>query len=173
MGDGKSLVITAYGHNKTIDKIAVSSFDNCCYHGNESNAETYCNAVNSLELKGDTWIFAKIISEHTQYSPDTFFPLRFDMITTLDDRAVQKVLREIDSQKIAKALKVENKAVQEKIFNNMSKRAARMLKDDMEFMGPVRIKDVRESQEKILNIIRHLEQTGEIVISYSKGEIIR
>jgi hypothetical protein len=170
MGNGKSLVITVYGHNKTIDKIAVSSFDNCCHHDNESNAETYCNAVNSLELKGDTWIFAKIISENIQYSPDTFFPLRFDIITTLDDRAVQKVLREIDFQEIAKALKGESEAVKEKIFNNMSKRAARMLKDEIEC--PTQLKDVR-SQGKILNIIRCLEQTGEIVISYSKGEIIR
>jgi hypothetical protein len=172
MGNGKSLVITVYGNNKTIDKIAVSSFDSCCHHGNESNAETYCNAVNSLELQGDPWIFAKIVSEHTQYSLDTFFPLRFDIITTLDDRAVQKVLRETEYREIAKALKVENEAVQEKIFNNMSKRAAQMLKDDMEFMGPVRIKDIRESREKIIKIIRCLEHNGEITIAYSKGEPI-
>jgi hypothetical protein len=154
MGNGKSLVITVYGHNKTIDKIAVSSFDNCCHYSNESNAETYCDAINTLELKGDTWLFAKIISENTQYSLDSFFPLTFDIITTLDDRAVQKVLWEIDSREIAKALKGENETVGEKVFNNVSKGAAKMLKEDMEFMGPMRMKDVKESQEKILNVIR-------------------
>jgi flagellar motor switch protein FliG len=55
--------------------------------------------------------------------------------------------------------------VQEKIFRNMSKRAAAMLKDDMEFMGPVRLKDVEESQQKIVSIIRHLEDQGEIVVA--------
>jgi hypothetical protein len=172
MGIRKSIVITVCGHNETIDKIAVSLFDNHYPHGGESNAEAYCNTINGLELKEDTWIFAKTVSENTQYSLGAFFPLRFDIIETLDDRAIQKVLREIDSQDLAKALKGENDAVREKIFNNMSKRAAQMLKEDMEFMGRIRIKDVKESQEKILSIIRHFKQTGEIVITYSKGEVV-
>ncbi|MDR2521083.1 MAG: flagellar motor switch protein FliG, partial [Spirochaetaceae bacterium] len=65
----------------------------------------------------------------------------------------------------SKALKSVDTEVQEKIFRNMSKRAAAMLKDDMEFMGPVRLKDVEESQQKIVSIIRHLEDQGEIVVA--------
>jgi flagellar motor switch protein FliG len=57
--------------------------------------------------------------------------------------------------------------VQDKIFRNMSKRAAQMLKEDMEFMGPVRLKDVEEAQQKIVAIIRHLEDIGEIVVARS------
>jgi flagellar motor switch protein FliG len=91
----------------------------------------------------------------------------FEDIVMLDDRAIQKVLREVDSQELAKALKSVDTEVQDKIFKNMSKRAATMLKEDMEYMGPVRLKDVEESQQKIVSIIRHLEDTGEIVVARS------
>jgi flagellar motor switch protein FliG len=89
----------------------------------------------------------------------------FEDIVLLDDRSIQKVMREVDSQELAKALKSVDTEVQDKIFRNMSKRAAGMLKEDMEYMGPVRLKDVEESQQKIVSIIRHLEDTGEIVIA--------
>ncbi|MDR2433621.1 MAG: flagellar motor switch protein FliG [Treponema sp.] len=91
----------------------------------------------------------------------------FEDIVMLDDRAIQKVMREVDSQELAKALKSVDTEVQDKIFRNMSKRAAGMLKEDMEYMGPVRLKDVEESQQKIVSIIRHLEDTGEIVVARS------
>jgi flagellar motor switch protein FliG len=91
----------------------------------------------------------------------------FEDIVMLDDRAIQKVLREVDSQELAKALKSVDTEVQDKIFRNMSKRAASMLKEDMEYMGPVRLKDVEEAQQKIVSIIRHLEDTGEIVVARS------
>jgi flagellar motor switch protein FliG len=91
----------------------------------------------------------------------------FEDIVMLDDRAIQKVLREVDSQELAKALKSVDTEVQDKIFRNMSKRAAGMLKEDMEYMGPVRLKDVEEAQQKIVSIIRHLEDTGDIVVARS------
>ena len=89
----------------------------------------------------------------------------FEDIVMLDDRSIQKVLREVDTAELSKALKSVDSEVQEKIFRNMSKRAAAMLKDDMEFMGPVRLKDVEESQQKIVSIIRHLEDNGDIVVA--------
>lgn len=89
----------------------------------------------------------------------------FEDIVLLDDKAIQKVLREIDNQDLAKALKGVDPEVQEKIFKNMSKRAATMLREDMEFMGPVRLKDVEEAQQKIVNVIRRLEEEGEIVVA--------
>jgi flagellar motor switch protein FliG len=91
----------------------------------------------------------------------------FEDIVMLDDRAIQKVMREVDSQELAKALKSVDTEVQDKIFRNMSKRAAGMLKEDMEYMGPVRLKDVEEAQQKIVSIIRHLEDNGEIVVARS------
>jgi len=89
----------------------------------------------------------------------------FEDIVMLDDKAIQKVMREVDSQGLAKALKSVDSEVQDKIFKNMSKRAASMLKEEMEYMGPVRLKDVEEAQQKIVSIIRHLEDTGEIVVA--------
>ena len=89
----------------------------------------------------------------------------FEDIVLLDDRSIQKVLREVDGQELAKALKAVDAEVQDKIFRNMSKRAASMLREDMDFMGPIRVKDVDEAQQKIVNIIRKLEEAGEIVVA--------
>lgn len=89
----------------------------------------------------------------------------FEDIVLLDDRAIQKVLREVDTSELAKALKAVDTEVQDKIFRNMSKRAASLLKEDMEFMGPIRLRDVEEAQQKIVNIIRKLEDAGEIVVA--------
>lgn len=89
----------------------------------------------------------------------------FEDIVLLEDRAIQRVLREVDNQDLARALKQVDPDVQEKIFKNMSKRAASLLKEDMEYMGPIRLKDVEEAQQKIVNIIRKLEEQGEIVVA--------
>jgi flagellar motor switch protein FliG len=89
----------------------------------------------------------------------------FEDIVLLDDRAIQKVLREVDTAELAKALKAVDSEVQDKIFRNMSRRASTLLKEDMEYMGPIRLKDVEESQQKIVSIIRKLEEQGEIVVA--------
>jgi flagellar motor switch protein FliG len=94
----------------------------------------------------------------------------FGDIVMLDDRSIQRVLREIDSSDLAKALKSVDTDVQEKIFRNMSKRAAVMLREDMEYMGPIRLKDAEESQQKIIAIVRRLEDTGEIVVARAGGD---
>lgn len=97
----------------------------------------------------------------------------FEDIITLDDRSIQRVMRHVDTSDLAKALKAVDPEVQDKIFRNMSKRAASMLKEDMEYMGPIRLKDVEEAQQKIVNIIRKLEEQGEIVLSRgAEDEII-
>jgi len=94
----------------------------------------------------------------------------FEDIVMLDDRAIQKVMREVDTNELAKALKAVDPDVQDKIYRNMSKRAAALLKEDMEFMGPTRRKDVEEAQQKIVSIIRKLEEQGEVVIARSGEE---
>ncbi len=96
----------------------------------------------------------------------------FEDILLLDDRAIQRVLRDVDNSDLAIALKGSNEEVQNAIFNNLSKRLAVMIKEDMEFMGPVRMKDVEEAQQKIVNIIRKLEDAAEIVISRGGGDEI-
>ena len=96
----------------------------------------------------------------------------FEDILLLDDRAIQRVLRDVDNSDLAIALKGSNEEVQNAIFNNLSKRLAVMIKEDMEFMGPVRMQDVEEAQQKIVNIIRKLEDAAEIVISRGGGDEI-
>jgi flagellar motor switch protein FliG len=96
----------------------------------------------------------------------------FEDILLLDDRAIQRVLRDVDNNDLAIALKGANEQVQAAIFNNLSKRLAAMIKEDMDFMGPVRMKDVEDAQQKIVNIIRKLEDSAEIVISRGGGDEI-
>lgn len=96
----------------------------------------------------------------------------FEDILSLDDRSIQRVLREVDNNDLAVALKSANEEVQGVIFKNLSKRQADMIRDDMDFMGPVRLKEVEEAQQKIVNVIRKLEDSGEIVISRGGGDEI-
>ncbi len=96
----------------------------------------------------------------------------FEDILLLDDRAIQRVLRDVDNNDLGIALKAANEDVQNIIFKNMSKRLATMIKEDMEYMGPVRMKDVEEAQQKIVGIIRKLEDSAEIVISRGGGDEI-
>ncbi len=96
----------------------------------------------------------------------------FEDILLLDDRAIQRVLRDVDNNDLAVALKGANEEVQNVIFKNLSKRLAAMVREDMEFMGPVRMKDVEEAQQKIVGIIRKLEDSAEIVISRGGGDEI-
>ena len=96
----------------------------------------------------------------------------FEDILSLDDRAIQRVLRDVDNGDLALALKGAAEEVQNVILNNLSKRLAVMIKEDMEYMGPVRMKDVEDAQQKIVNIIRKLEDSAEIVISRGGGDEI-
>ena len=96
----------------------------------------------------------------------------FEDILSLDDRAIQRVLRDVDNSDLALALKGATEEVQNVILNNLSSRLAVMIKEDMEFMGPVRMKDVEEAQQKIVNIIRKLEDSAEIVIARGGGDEI-
>lgn len=96
----------------------------------------------------------------------------FEDIITLDNRSIQRVIREVENGDWALALKSSSEEVSKAVFSNMSKRLAEMIKEDMEFMGPVRLRDVEEAQQKIVNVIRKLEDAGEIVISRGGGDEI-
>ena len=96
----------------------------------------------------------------------------FEDIINLDDKSIQRVLREVDNNELAVALKGTSEDVQTVIFNNLSKRLAAMIQEDMDYMGPVRLKDVEEAQQKIVNIIRKLEDSAEIIISRGGGDEI-
>ncbi|PRR79434.1 flagellar motor switch protein FliG [Clostridium vincentii] len=89
----------------------------------------------------------------------------FEDIITLDDVSIQRILREVEAKELALALKGCSEEVGETIFKNQSKRAAASLKEDMEFLGPVRLMDVEKCQQKIVSVIRRLDEAGEIIIS--------
>ncbi|RJP73378.1 MAG: flagellar motor switch protein FliG [Candidatus Abyssobacteria bacterium SURF_17] len=88
----------------------------------------------------------------------------FDDIVMVTDAGVQRTLKEIENKDLALALKAANEDVKKKVFSNMSNRAAEMIKEDMEYMGPVRLRDVEAAQMRIVEVIRRLEDAGEIVI---------
>jgi flagellar motor switch protein FliG len=94
----------------------------------------------------------------------------FEDVLLLDDRAMQRVLKEVDSKELSMALKGASEELQDKFYRNMSSRASEMIKEEMEFMGPIRLKDVEEVQQKIVDVVRRLEEDGEIIISGRGGE---
>jgi len=96
----------------------------------------------------------------------------FEDIIILDNRSIQRIIREIDNSQWAIALKGASEEVKEVIFSNMSKRLAEMIKEDIEFMGPVRIRDIEDAQQNIVNVIRKLEEDGEIITPRGGDEII-
>lgn len=96
----------------------------------------------------------------------------FEDIVTLDNRSIQRVIRDVENEDLQLSLKVASDEVKEIVFNNMSQRMSETFKEEMEFMGPVRLRDVEEAQTRIVAIIRRLEEAGEIVIARGGGDDI-
>lgn len=94
----------------------------------------------------------------------------FDDLVLVDDRGFQKLLRRVETAELATALKAATEEVKEKVFRNMSSRAAEMLREEIEEMGPVRMRDVSDAQLKITNLIQEMEVNGEVIISGRRGE---
>jgi flagellar motor switch protein FliG len=94
----------------------------------------------------------------------------FEDILRVDDRGIQAVLKEVDNDELALALRTASDELKEKIFSNMSERAGQLIKEEMEFMGPVRVSDVEGAQQRIVDVVRRLEDAGEIIIAGKGGE---
>lgn len=94
----------------------------------------------------------------------------FEDINLVDDKGIQSVLKEVENDELSLSLKTASQDLQDKIFRNMSERAATLIKEDMEFMGPVRVSDVEQAQQRIVDIVRRLEDAGEIIISGRGGD---
>ncbi len=126
-----------------------------------------------LNMAGKT-VEKTILDEIENRDPDLAERIRdlmftFDDLVYLDDRSIQRVLKEVDTRQMALALKGASEEVKQKIFANMSARAAEMLREELEYMGPVRVRDVEEAQRQIANLVRSLEEEGEIVIVRGGG----
>jgi len=94
----------------------------------------------------------------------------FEDILLVNDKGIQSVLKEVDNEELSLALKTASQELKDKIFKNMSERAAQLIAEDMQYMGPVRVSDVESAQQKIVDIVRRLEDAGEIVIAGRGGE---
>jgi flagellar motor switch protein FliG len=117
----------------------------------------------------------QIIDEIEENDPDLADEIKqmmfvFEDVVLVDDKGLQKVLRNVESQELAIALKAASEDVKTKIFKNMSERAAEILKEEMEVSGAVRMKDVTDAQQKVTRIIQEMERKGELIISGRGGE---
>ncbi|MHB1158425.1 MAG: flagellar motor switch protein FliG [Phycisphaerales bacterium] len=93
----------------------------------------------------------------------------FEDILQVNDKGIQAVLKEVDNDELSLALKTASEELKSKIFKNMSERAAELIKEDMEYMGPVRVSDVEAAQQRIVDVVRRLEEAGEIIIAGRGG----
>jgi flagellar motor switch protein FliG len=94
----------------------------------------------------------------------------FEDILLVNDKGIQSMLKEIDNDELALALKTASPEMKQKVFQNMSERASQLIKEDMEYMGPVRLSDVEAAQQRIVDVVRRLEDAGEIIIAGRGGE---
>lgn len=141
------------------DYTSIGGIDSIVDIINQADRATEKNIMENLEIEDPE--LAEVIKKKM---------FVFEDITTLDNRYIQRILREVDNHELAVALKGSSDSVKEVIMANVSKRLAAMIEEDLEYMGPKRIKEVEEAQQKIVNIIRKLENAGEVVISRGSGD---
>ena len=132
--------------------------------------ETVAEMLNLVDRTTEKGIMEGLEAE----DPDLVEEIRrlmfvFEDINLVDDKGIQAVLKEVENDELAIALKAASDDLKDKIFKNMSERAATMIKEDMEYMGPVRMSDVEAAQQRIVDIVRRLEDAGEIIISGRGG----
>lgn len=136
-------------------------------------AKTAANIMNAIDSSIESQLLEELSSKDAELSTqiqDLMFI--FDNLIDVDDRGIQALLREVSSEELIVALKGADEMVQEKIFGNMSKRAAELLKDDLEAKGPVRLSEVEASQKAILMVARRLAESGEIQLGSGGDDMV-
>lgn len=140
---------------------------------NVGGVQTIVNILNSVDRGTEKNIIETLEVDNPELAEEIKRRMFvFEDILLLDNRAVQRILRDVDNQDLTLALKGASEEVKSKIFNNMSKRQSEMVNEDMEYMGPVRLRDVEDAQQRIVNTIRKLEDAGDIIISRGGGDEI-
>jgi flagellar motor switch protein FliG len=136
-----------------------------------SGVKTIADILNQCNINNEQVILEKIY-EHNNTLAESIkrSMFTFEDLVKVDDRGIQTVLKEISTEDLAVALKTTSEALKEKIFKNMSQRAAQMLKEEMQTKGPVRVSDVEKAQQTILSIAKKLEAEGKIVLGGKGGE---
>jgi flagellar motor switch protein FliG len=132
--------------------------------------ETLANILNVIDGKTEEYLLSQIEEEDSELAEKIRQKMFvFEDLLQVDDRSFREILRNIDNEVVVKALKTASEEMKQKILGNLSERAAEMLKDDMEVMGPVRLSDVEEAQQNIIRTAKRLETEGQIVL-LSKGK---
>lgn len=138
-----------------------------------SGVETIVSILNQVDRSSEKAILGSLEEKDKDLADEVRKLLFvFEDILKLDDRAVQRVLKEVDTQVLIKALKGTSKEVKDKVFKNMSERAALIIQEDMESIGPLRLVDVETAQQSIVNTIRSLEDSNEIIITRGNETLI-
>ncbi|MDD2573207.1 MAG: flagellar motor switch protein FliG [Bacillota bacterium] len=160
---------------KQVERVLEKQISSLVTHDYTSagGVQTIVNILNSVDRGTEKNIMETLEVEDTELAEEIKKRMFvFEDIITLDNRSIQRFLREVENDVLAVALKGANDEVAGVIYSNISKRLAEMITEDMQFMGPVRLRDVEEAQQKIVNTIRKLEDAGEIVISRGGGDEI-
>ncbi|MBK7104448.1 MAG: flagellar motor switch protein FliG [Ignavibacteriae bacterium] len=153
---------------KVVDELAGFSINQTM--GQLGGTKSVANILNRINITMNKEIIAAIENK----DEDVAFEIKrlmflFDDIIHLQDRDIQRILKEVDRKDLALALKVAEERVQEKVFGNMSERAADLLKEELQFMGPVKLKEVEAAQGRIVDQIKKLEEQEEVTISFRGG----
>lgn len=137
----------------------------------QGGIEAAAEILNQLDHKTENIIFEKIESEREDLADEIRQKMFvFSDLVTLDDRSIRTLLKEISNDELILALKTASEELSEKIFSNVSQRAAEMMKEDMEVMGPVKLKDVEQAQLNIVKAARRLEEEGKVILGSKGGE---
>ena len=160
----KTIVLITRENNERITHVAVY----LC--GNYSEAGQFCRFMNRLSLEGGEKLVARVAVMNREYPLEKYIPFTFDDIVRIDDRTIQKIMRELDTDTIATALKTAKNEVKDKFFMNMSMRAGAMLREDMEYMDPFTEEEIEDSRQLILDIYHSLtaERFSEATAAYQK-----
>jgi flagellar motor switch protein FliG len=138
---------------------------------NQGGIEAAAEILNNLDHQTENTIFEKIESMREELADEIRQKMFvFSDLVTLDDRSIRALLKEISNDELILALKTSSEDLSEKIFSNVSQRAAEMMKEDMEVMGPVKLKDVEQAQLNIVKTARRLEEEGKIILGSKGGE---
>ncbi|MGF7057171.1 flagellar motor switch protein FliG [Brassicibacter mesophilus] len=160
---------------KEIERVIESKFSTMVAqdYTTAGGVQTIVSILNAVDRGTEKYIMEELEVQDAELSEEIRKRMFvFDDIASLDSRSIQRFVREIDNNQWAIALKGASEEVKEVIFANMSKRLVEMIKEDMEFMGPVRLKDIEEAQQAIVNVIRKLEEQGEIITPRGGDDLI-
>ncbi len=158
---------------RDVEKGLESRLSNLLMQSSEKpgGVETVAEMLNLADRAAEKTIMEAL----EQDDPDLVEEIRrlmfvFEDVLLVNDKGIQAVLKEVDNDELSLSLKTASEELREKIFGNMSERAVALIKEDMEFMGPVRVSDVETAQQRIVDIVRRLEDAGEIIIAGRGGE---